>query len=280
MPQISLVVCVYREADLLRRLLEHAEDCYDDLVVVHDGPDDSGVAALTGRHGGRFFERPRAYQQEPHWPFAWGEAKHDWILRLDADEFPGTDMRQWLRQFRRRPEPPEPISGYNFIWPLWDGQRARTRNWPLRACLFSRQRVRHIGMADQGPIPDGEFQTVAHILHHQPRRKSYGIRYTLLRPQMRRWQREIARSLQGRPTDLPCWRWDSPHWPQKWEQIRRHPLRTAASRLVLSPIRNGMDMVRRGEFPWPGHLIEFPLQHLMTCWAYYRARRQAQRPPS
>lgn len=36
MPKISLVVCLYKERDLLERLLQHAEGCYDDLVVVHD----------------------------------------------------------------------------------------------------------------------------------------------------------------------------------------------------------------------------------------------------
>ena len=38
MPKISLVVCLYREKELLERLLKHAQGCYDDLVVVHDGP--------------------------------------------------------------------------------------------------------------------------------------------------------------------------------------------------------------------------------------------------
>ncbi|NJK90806.1 MAG: glycosyltransferase [Blastochloris sp.] len=37
MPKISLIVCLYKERDLLERLLQHAEGCYDDLVVVHDG---------------------------------------------------------------------------------------------------------------------------------------------------------------------------------------------------------------------------------------------------
>ena len=133
MPKICLVVCLYKERDLLERLLQHAEGCYDDLVVVHDGPEDdtletddrkpgvgpkspsrrredvfvpshrwpamavdfslpteaTGAAPLwlekreppkagsthelVARHGGRFFEGPRCWQQEPHWPFAWSK---------------------------------------------------------------------------------------------------------------------------------------------------------------------------------------------------------------
>ena len=56
-PQLSLVVCLYRERDMLARLLEQAAGCFDDLVVVHDGPDEEDVRSLVEAHGGRFFER-------------------------------------------------------------------------------------------------------------------------------------------------------------------------------------------------------------------------------
>src|SRR5215468_5888457 len=99
-----------------------------------------------------FFEQPRRFQQEPHWPFAWEQAHHDWILRWDADEFPSEDMRHWLSTFRTQPEPSANISGYTCIWPLWDGQRARTKRWPRRIYLIHRQRVRFFGLVHQAPI--------------------------------------------------------------------------------------------------------------------------------
>ncbi|MCC2113897.1 MAG: hypothetical protein KDJ16_17815 [Hyphomicrobiales bacterium] len=277
MPKVTLAVCIYREGDLLQRMLDHAQGCYDDLVVVHDGPDETGVRDIVEARGGRFFERPRAYQQEPHWPFAWGKAHHDWVLRWDADEFPSKGLCDWLREFRAGPEPAPQISGYTAIIPLWDGRRARTTRWPKRVVLINRQRVRYFGMADQSPIADGVFEPLELVLHHQPDRPSYGVRYTVLRPTSRRWQAGIARALLGKPTDLPCWRWDDPDWPKKWEQIRRHPIRTGLTRLFLSPIRNGRDMIRHGEVPSPSLLAFFPLQHWLTCWEFYKARRAARR---
>jgi hypothetical protein len=273
-PQLSLVVCLHHERDLLARLLERAGGCYDDLVVVHDGPDDTDVRLLVESHGGRFFERPRCFQQEPHWPFAWAQARHDWILRWDADEFPSDALKDWLRAFRAQAEPPTDVSGFTCIWPLWDGKRARTRRWPRRIFMINRQRVRYFGMADQPPVADGEFVPLDLILHHQPVRKCYGIRYTVGRSKVRRWHEEIARSLLGKPTDLPCWRWDSPDWPKKWEQIRRRPLWTGLRRLVLSPIWNARDAIRCGEFPRPSFLTFFPLQHWLTCMSYIKMRRR------
>lgn len=274
MPQLSLVVCLYQERDLLERLLDHAEGCYDDLVVVHDGPDETDVRSLVEARGGRFFERPRHFQQEPHWPFAWKQARHDWVLRWDADEFPSEDMKAWLKAFRAQDEPPPDVSGFTGIWPFWDGRRARTKTWPRRVWLIHRRRVRYFGLVHQGPIPDGLLVATDLVLHHQPKQPNYGIRYTLARPKVLRWQEEIACALLGKPTDLSCWRWDSPEWPEHWEQIRRHPLRTGVIRLFLSPIRNGLDMIRCGEFPRPSCLTFFPLQHWMTCMSYIKMRRR------
>src|ERR1700730_1273143 len=146
MPALSMVVCVRGEARLFERLLRETTGCYDDLVVVHDGPADTdgsqGIERFVVQHNGRFFVRPRAFQQEPHWPFAWEQAKHDWILRLDADEFPSEELKRWLRRFRDSDEPSKGISGYTSIWPLWNGRKNVTKRWPdRRIFLFHKQRV-------------------------------------------------------------------------------------------------------------------------------------------
>lgn len=279
MPRLSLVVCLHRERDLLARLLEHSAGCYDDLVVVHDGPDDTGVRSLVEAHGGRFFERPRRFQQEPHWPFAWARARHDWILRWDADEFPSDALRRWLVDFRGGAEPAQDVSGFTCILPLWDGRRARTTKWPERLAVLHRQRVRFFGMAENPPTADGRVQRLRLVLHHQPGRKCYGVRYSLARAKVRRWHDEIARALLGAPTDLECWRWDDPRWPKKWEQIRRRPLWTGIRRLLLSPIWNAREALSCGEIPGPSLLITFPLQHWMMCMAYIKVRRERRRDP-
>src|SRR5436190_7772726 len=231
MPAISLVVCLYKERDLLERLLQNAGACYDDLVVIHDGAENDstpiqfarkplmidysklevlaplpagyqepvspakagGVHELVSRHVGRYFEGPRAFQQEPHWPFAWSRARHDWILRFDVDEYPSKAMEVWLRDFRQRPEPNSGISGFTCIWPLWNGRKAVTKNWPGgRIFLFNKQRVRFFGMAEASPIPETGYAALNLILHHEPSRKSYGIRNILCRRQAYHWRRVIV----------------------------------------------------------------------------------------
>ncbi len=275
MPALSLVVCVYRQRDLLERLLHKADGCYDDLVVVHDGPDTDGVKDLAEKFGGRFFEHPRVGSLEGQSPFAWAQASHDWILRLDADEFPSEEMIGWLKQFRAAAAPAENLSGFTCIWPVWNGTRAVTSNWPKgRIFLFHRQRVRFFGMIEQVPVADGLYQPLDMILHHQPKRRSLGLRNVLLRKQAYHWRRVIAKSLLGSPTDLPCWRWESKTWPGDWEQIRQHPFRTAASRLVLGTFRTLRDQWRNERKIFPMAAINGPIHHALICFEYWRQHRQ------
>jgi hypothetical protein len=275
MPKLSLVVCLHNELDLLQRLLQKSRGCYDDLVVVHDGPDEQNIQAVVEAAGGRFFARPREFQQEAHLPFAWRQAAYDWILKMDADEFPGDEMRKWVEEFRHAPEPPQDVSGYTFIWPLWNGKKMISRKiWDGRFILFNRSRIRFIGHPEQGPIPDGRTERSGLVLVHQPVRKSYGFRNVLMRKQAYRWRETIAISLLGKPTDLPCWRWTDENWPPDWEQIRAHPWQTAARRLVMETFRGLRAQWRADRRLYFNAALNGPINHALICLKYWQLRRQ------
>ena len=281
MPNVSLVVCVHGERDLLERLLREAEGCHDDLVVVHDGPDTAGIQSLVEQWGGRFFVRDRAFQQEPHWPFAWAQARHDWILRLDGDEFPGPEMKLWLKQFRAAPAPPAEVSGYMCVWPLWNGRQAVTTRWPNeRVFLFHKQRVRFFGMVEQMPLPDSAFTQLGLILCHQPRHGTLGLRNVLLRRQAYVWRTVIARSLQGKPTDLACWRWTSEAWPPGWERIRSRPFRSAAARLLKGTLKSVREQREHEGRILPGAAINGPIHYFLICLEYWYRRQRGDRLPA
>lgn len=273
MPELSLIVCLHKEADLLERLIVNSHGCYDELLVVHDGPDEQNIKAIVEEAGGRFFEMPRAFQQEPHMPFAFSEAKNDWVLHLDADEFPGPEMKKWLTEFRNAPEPSVEAAGYTCVWPLWNGKRAITQKWPRgRIFLFHKGRVRFFGMVEQAVVPDGKLEELEIVLCHQPKRIAYGLWNIVNRPRAKRWREVIARSLIGKPTDLPCWRWNSEAWPPEWEAIRRHPFRTAISRLLMGTLRRVRDQWRFEKRLLPGEAISGPLHHALICLEYWKLR--------
>jgi glycosyltransferase involved in cell wall biosynthesis len=278
MPAISLVVCMYRERELLKRLLESTRDCIDDLVVTHDGPDVANAREVVEEFGGRFFEHPRIGSLEGQSPFAWAQAKHEWILRLDADEFPSPELKAWIQNFRSSASPSADISGFTCIWPLWNGRRVVTPDWPRgRIFLFNKQAVSFFGLPEQVPIPEGRYEAVPLVLCHQPNRTSYGIRNIVFRPQATRWRALIAEGLLGQPSELPCWRWAGSKWPAHWEQLRRTPLWTGLLRLFLFPIITARQMQKAGYWPRPGAVLNSGLHHSLIGWELFRAQRRKAR---
>lgn len=336
MPKVSLVVCLYKERDLLERLLEHSVGCFDDLVVVHDGPEEavsalettdngqqstdypgsrdtrtplishqpSGISyhcipryqagwkspeelsliepdappieiardyaelppdspipsgyrlkigqptpgsvhELVELYGGRFYEGPRCFQQEPHWPFAWWAAKHDWILRLDADEYPSEQLVEWIEQFRSSPTVDSCICQYQAIWPLWDGKKRTTAHWPCtRPFLIKKAMHCFFGMVEQTPIPLAKILPIPKVLAHEPKRKSYGVRNIFFRRQAYLWRRVIAGSLMNSPTKLPSWQSMDNSWQEPWKSKIEYPLKLALWCLFWFPLCQMKDMLK------------------------------------
>ncbi|WP_319526221.1 glycosyltransferase family 2 protein [uncultured Desulfosarcina sp.] len=81
---ISIVVIACNEADRIGHLLEHA-DFADEVIVVDSGSTDDTVA-LCEAAGARVIHRDwKGYADQKH--FAMQQAKGQWVLNLDADEF-------------------------------------------------------------------------------------------------------------------------------------------------------------------------------------------------
>jgi hypothetical protein len=241
------------------------------------GPPQAGsIHELVAKYGGRFFEGPRCWQQEPHWPFAWAQAKHNWILRLDADEFPSPELKHWLETFRSSPEPSNKLAGYTCTWPPWNGRRATSMKWPAgRIFLFDRRRLQFFGMAEQVPVSETIFSEQDLILKHQPVRKSYGVRNVILRQQAYRWRQVIALSLLKTPTDLPRWRCADHAWPLPWSQIRSDPLKYATRALVLMPLFTAKTMLKSRNWPRPGIVFQSAVNHFMLAMLFWSLRRRS-----
>ena len=274
MPAVSMVVCLCRERDFLSRLITRAEGCYDDLVVVHDGPDIDNIRSLVETRGGRFFERPRKFSGDGHYIFGWQQARCDWIFRPDADEYPGPSLTTWLRDFRLSPEPNPDVSGYELIIPLWSGSSQATTSWPWRPTLIHRKRIRYIDVCEQWLIPDGRWARVPEVLFHEPQNRNFGASYLLSLTKRKRWLYATVLGLMRPPTAWDCWRWYEPEWPKKWEVLRRHPLLAGLTRLFTSFWGNGRDMIQSGEPFKPLLLTHYPLHHWITCMAFRAVKKE------
>jgi hypothetical protein len=182
-------------------------------------------------------------------------------------------MKKWLADFRAGAEPPEFNSGYTCVWPLWNGRRTVSRTWPAgRHFLFHRQRM-IFWNGRTVLVPDGRFEPLQLVLHHQPSRKSYGFANLLLRKQAYRWRARIASSLLNEPTSLSCWRWENLPWPPVWQELRTRPLRTACKRLTHGTLAGLRDQWRAERRCWPFAALNGPVHHALIALEYSRLRR-------
>jgi len=275
MPKVTIVVCVYGDRKPLKRLLDQSGGCYDELLVIHDGADFEDVRGLVERDGGSFVERPRAFSQEPHLPFAFGEASHDWILRFDSDEFPSRELKNWLVRFREGPEPADHTSGYYCIWPAWNGRRVISKHWPgKRLFLFHRNRVRLIGLCENGPQPDTPPTKLNLILEHQPAGQSHGLRNIFGKRRTEQARINIAKALLGSPRQHPTWRYDGERWLAGWQQVKEHPILTGIWRITVWPARQALAMLLAGDLPRPSVFCHAGVFHATICFEFWRQRQK------
>ena len=276
MPKITLIVCVYGDRQPLSRLLANSIGCYDELLIIHDGPDFEDVRGLVTQSGGRFIEGPRAFSQEPHIPFAIGEATNDWILRFDSDEFPSSELAEWLIKFRKGAEPASDVSGYFCIWPAWNGRREITQHWPnKRLFLFHRQRVKLIGLCENGPEPDFRVTKLRLKLCHQPNRPTHGLRNIFGKDRTAQARMNLVHALLGSPLDHPRWRYESEQWPSKWQQVKARPISTGLRRLFIWPPRQALAMFLAGDLPRPSVFAHAGIFHATLCLQFWRERSKA-----
>jgi hypothetical protein len=246
--------------------------------LVDTTPLEGSIHDLVSIHRGRFYEGPLCFQQEPHWPFAWSRAAHDWILRLDADEFPSGELRSFLQSFRKQSVERAETAGFACVWPFWDGKKATTRNWPNdRLFLFNRRKVKFFGMAEQTPIPQGKVERRKEVLRHEPHGKRYGLRKVIMRKQAGRWRRVIAESLLESPLSLPRWQWREAEWPEGWQRLRGQPIREAFCRLLLMPIHQAREMRRTGNRVDLSACYGSAVQHFLLGLLYWTLARSRSR---
>jgi len=136
----------------------------DEIIVVHDGPCSDRTLQLAAAHNCRVIEAPFYGHCERHTPLAYSEARSEWLLNLDADEFLSPELRAALPVLVREPG----VDGYSFLWKHWDGERYITEHGPYKLVLFRRRLTRMLGVIHAPEHVDGTVRALPLHLEHRP----------------------------------------------------------------------------------------------------------------
>jgi glycosyltransferase involved in cell wall biosynthesis len=205
---VSARVIARNEEAVIGRCLDSLQGVVDEIVLVHDGPCEDRTLEIAERAGARVFVRDRVGHSEAQSVFAYEQARGEWLLRIDADEFLSPQLREAIPDLARR----EDVNGYEFLWPIWDGQRYVTERGPFRLALFRRSATHVLGMIHSVERVDGRVERLPLLLEHRPRYDNFTLRS--IRTKWRRWAWIHSGELITPLDQLPRFNWDGPsRWP-------------------------------------------------------------------
>jgi glycosyltransferase involved in cell wall biosynthesis len=244
---VSACLVARNEAAVVERCLASFADVVDEIVFVHDGECEDATLEIAERYGCRVFVRPLVGHAEASTVFAFEQARGEWILSIDADEFLSEPLREQLPQLVLDPG----INGYELLWRMWDGQRYFTENGPYKLALFKRASVHLLGMIHGVEHVDPPIGRIELQLEHRPQYNNLALATVVTK--WRRWARLNAREFLMPFEELPKFNWHaSSDWPR-----RRRILNRLAPLLFLPyvPAVFAVNVAReRGVYSWRENL--------------------------
>jgi glycosyltransferase involved in cell wall biosynthesis len=206
---VSGCVIARNEGAIIERCLDSLDGVVDELILVHDGPCADRTVEIARHHGARVFERNETGNPEAHTVFAYEQARGEWLLNIDADEFLSSELRAAIPDLVARDD----VNGYLFLWRLWDGKQYVTQDGPHKLALHRRSATRLLGMLQSRERVDGGVEKLDLRLEHRPAYNNWSFR--TITTKWRRWARVHARELTSPYADLPKFNWNGP-WDWPW----------------------------------------------------------------
>jgi len=205
---VSACLVVRNEEAVIERCLRSLAGVVDEIVLVHDGECQDATLEIAAGYGCRIHVRPLCGHAEATTIFAFEEARGEWIMSLDADEYLSEGLRAGLRELVSD----ERANGYELLWRMWDGQRYITENGPYKLALFRRSRVHVLGIHHSAERVDPPVRRIELQLEHRPAYNNFALRTVFSK-----WRRSAkihAEQLLSDFADLPKFNWDgAPDWP-------------------------------------------------------------------
>jgi glycosyltransferase involved in cell wall biosynthesis len=205
---LSACLVVRNEGAVLRRCLNSVRGLTDEIVLVHDGPCTDDTLDIAHEFDCRIFVAPETGNPEYHTVHAYEHAQGKWLLSLDADEFLSPELAAVIPSLIDQ----DTYAGWEFKWPVWDGQRYITTNGPYKLSLFRRADTSLVGHLQSTETIAGRIGRRNEILHHQPLYNNFTLRSVFTK--WKRWSKLHARQLVRPFAELPKFNYCGPdRWP-------------------------------------------------------------------
>lgn len=165
---LSACIIVHNDEAYLERCLKSLQGIAEQIIIVHDGPCQDSSLDIAERFGAEIHLRPFVGSCEGHRAFSFEQARCEWVMRIDPDEFLPERTRQALPGLLARDD----VDAYSFRWPAQFGGRYVERgpfSRNIMRCLFRRDRMCFLGITHLAPLTYGRMEVRLDILlEHRP----------------------------------------------------------------------------------------------------------------
>lgn len=245
--RLSVCVVVRNEEALIGRCLESLRGQAAQIILVHDGPCQDRTLEMAAAHGARCLVvgETSVGEAEPLRQISYEQARGEWILQLDADEFLSPELAEVLPSLMADGS----IDAYEAVWPLYDGQRYRTQRWPRKRCLFRRSAIAYLGIPHFVVTVPGRVKRIPERLEHQPAYDN--VSWHTFRRKWLPWA-TLQAALYLQPlAQVPSFQFTDKHWPRSVQFRRQWPLIA----LLIDPLISGFRQLadgagREGAYAW------------------------------
>lgn len=265
---ISVCLVAHNEERVIKRCLDSIASIADEIIIVHDGPCADKTLEIAANYGAKIIIGERAASAEPNRPLSYEAARGEWILQIDADEFLSPELAGALPKLALDKN----IDAYEFLWPLYDGERYRTKHWPFKRAMFRRSVMSFLGTPNDFVVGvPGAVKCLPLLLEHRPVYNNYT--WEKFRTKWLTAAKIQAGLYVGDFSAIKKFQYKSDQWSKKILLRINHPLLITpldAAFVILKNLRGGA--YKEGLFAWRV-VFMWGLFRIVTNWLVFRYKK-------
>ncbi|MBN2198077.1 glycosyltransferase [Candidatus Wolfebacteria bacterium] len=274
MKPITTILVVNNEEKLIRRCLESVKLISSEIIVIHDGKCVDNSLKIASEFTKKVFERNKYYCLEPHLVDALYMANHDWIMRLDTDEYLSPELIEHILKLDLENLP------YTYFTANWREHMVEQSEYSRKVLLFNRNHSLNIGIPHRAVEVSGDGLLLDGYLEHTPVHANFGFRDMLFK-KLKPFARVDARMRYAKPIKIYSLE-EHNKLPRKITFRNKYPLLTApffALRVYFNTLKELAKSRNRHAFKRVfnvahAHLIE---QFILSYYMYKEKKKTEER---
>ena len=165
--KISAVIICWNDGEIITRALDSIKGIVDEIIILHDGPCINNTLDLARKYTDKIFIMKRKGRASLHLIDAIKKTKNDWVLKIDCDEYLSKDLQKNINKLAQD----KTVNAYRFWWPLWNGKKYTTKNWPNKKAMFRKSSVSFFEFPGRDePDTIGQEVVTNYLLEHKPKK--------------------------------------------------------------------------------------------------------------